>query len=55
MIGLPSFEIARLATTWDELEWAFISRFNEVWNEGQVVVVLHYAKQKKYELTDLLW
>ncbi len=44
------FETIQPITTWDEVQWIFISRFSEVWSEGQVIVALHYAKQKKYEL-----
>jgi hypothetical protein len=36
-------------TTWDEVQWAFISQFSEIRNEGQAIAALRYAKQKKYE------
>jgi hypothetical protein len=35
--------------TWGEVQWAFINRFREICNEGQVATTLRYAKQKKYE------
>jgi hypothetical protein len=46
------FEITRPTTIWDEVQWAFISRFSEVWSEGQAIAMLPYAKQKKYELIE---
>ncbi len=30
----------------------FIIRFSEIRSEGQVIVTLQYAKQKKYELME---
>ncbi len=48
LIGLPSWD--NLANNNSrEVQWAFISRFSEVWNKGQGVANFHYAKQKKYE------
>jgi hypothetical protein len=35
------------SATWDEVQRAFISRFSEIHNEGQVIII--YVKQKKYE------
>jgi len=37
------FGTSQLIATWDEVK-VFTSRFNEVQNEGQVVVALCYAK-----------
>jgi hypothetical protein len=37
-------ETTWLATTWDEVQQAFISIFSEVQSEGQTIVILHYAK-----------
>jgi hypothetical protein len=38
--------------TWNEVQWAFISRFNEIHSEGQTIILLKYTKQKKYEYVE---
>ncbi len=38
------YETTHLVTTWDEIQWAFISQFNEIRSEGQVVATLRYEK-----------
>jgi hypothetical protein len=38
------YETTHPMTTWDEIQWAFISQFNEICCEGQVVTALRYAK-----------
>jgi hypothetical protein len=44
-----TYETTHLTATWGEVQCAFINRFNEIRNEGQVATTLKYAKQKKYE------
>jgi hypothetical protein len=43
------YETTRLATTWGEVQQAFISQFSEICSEGQVATTLRYANQKNYE------
>ncbi len=42
------YETAHL-TTWAKVQHAFITQFNEIRSEGQLVIALGYVKQKKYE------
>ncbi len=35
--------------TWVKVQRAFIIRFSEIRNEGQIAATLQYVKQKKYE------
>jgi hypothetical protein len=50
------FETTQLVATWDEVRWVFISRFNGVRSEGQVVATLRYAKLEEIWINGrLLW
>ncbi len=48
-------ETTHLKVTWAKVQRAFITRFNEIKSEGQIVVILQYAKQKKYELVEVYY
>jgi hypothetical protein len=43
------YEIAHPTMTWAKAQRAFITRFNEIRNEGQATIASWHAKQKKHE------
>jgi hypothetical protein len=43
------YETVHPTTTWAKVQCDFIIRFSEIRSEGQAIVALQYAKQKKYE------
>ncbi len=46
------YETTHPIATWNEVQWAFISLFSEICNEGQTIATLRYTKQKKYEFVE---
>jgi hypothetical protein len=43
------YEITNSTITWNEIQQAFILKFNEVQGEDQAMGALCYVKQRKYE------
>jgi predicted TIM-barrel fold metal-dependent hydrolase len=52
LLRFVKYEMIHLTVTWNEVQWAFISWFNEIHSEGQTIVALKYTKQKKYEYVE---
>jgi hypothetical protein len=40
------YEMANMATTWVEVLWTFIVKFNVTHNEGQTITILKDIKEK---------
>jgi hypothetical protein len=48
------YEMANMATTWVEVQWTFVVRFNVTHNEGQTIIILKDIIEKKYESWNII-